>query len=83
MPGPARPERPLAGGARDDPSFEVYRRLDVFYLENWSIILDLAILLITAQRVAARAFRLLGRRTLRLATADQRRSCEAEGVAGC
>ncbi|MFN2606355.1 MAG: sugar transferase [Acidimicrobiales bacterium] len=45
--------------ARDHPSFEVYRRLDLFYLENWSISLDLAILLATAQRVCARSFRAL------------------------
>ena len=45
--------------ARDDPSDNVYRRLDVFYLENWSISLDLAILLVTAQRVLGRAGRLL------------------------
>jgi len=45
--------------ARDHPSFTVYRRLDVFYLENWSISLDLAILLATTQRVVGRAVRLL------------------------
>jgi len=45
--------------ARDDPSYTVYRRLDVFYLENWSVGLDLAILLATAQRVMGRALRLL------------------------
>lgn len=45
--------------ARDDPSFSVYRRLDLFYVENWSIGLDLAILLATGQRVIWRALRLL------------------------
>lgn len=45
--------------ARDDPSFSVYRRLDLFYVENWSIGLDLAILLATGQRVTCRALRLL------------------------
>jgi len=45
--------------ARDHPSFNVYRRLDVFYMENWSIGLDLAILLATTHRVVVRAVRLL------------------------
>ncbi len=43
--------------ARDHPSFDVYRRLDLFYLENWSISLDLVILLATAQRVTLRGLR--------------------------
>lgn len=30
--------------ARDKPSFEAYRRLDLFYVENWSVWLDMAIL---------------------------------------
>ncbi|MEJ7764774.1 MAG: sugar transferase [Acidimicrobiales bacterium] len=45
--------------ARDNPSFDLYRCLDVFYVENWSISLDLAILLITVQRVLGRSGRLL------------------------
>jgi len=45
--------------ARDNPSYNVYRRLDVFYLENWSMSLDLAILLVTMQRVVGRAARVL------------------------
>jgi exopolysaccharide biosynthesis polyprenyl glycosylphosphotransferase len=44
--------------ARDDPSFAAYRRLDLFYLENWSMSLDAAILCVTGQRVVARAVRL-------------------------
>lgn len=40
--------------ARDHPSFEVYRRLDLFYLENRSTGIDLAILLLTVQRVIGR-----------------------------
>ena len=52
--------------ARDDPSFTTYRRLDIFYLENWSIGLDCAILLATVQRVLARSLRLLvGNRSAR------------------
>ena len=41
--------------ARDNPSFSAYRRLDIFYVENWSMWLDLAILGGTAQSVAVRA----------------------------
>jgi exopolysaccharide biosynthesis polyprenyl glycosylphosphotransferase len=45
--------------ARDNPSFYVYRRLDLFYLENWSVGLDLAILLGTFQAVVGRSMRAL------------------------
>ncbi len=41
--------------ARDNPSFRTYRRLDLFYLRNWSISLDLMILLMTAYSVVIRA----------------------------
>lgn len=60
--------------ARDDPSYSVYRRLDVFYLENWSVGLDLAILLATVQRVVGRALRLL-------VTRPRRSSAGAEATA--
>lgn len=43
--------------ARDDPSFASYRRLDLYYIENWSITLDLAILLSTAGVVIPRGLR--------------------------
>jgi exopolysaccharide biosynthesis polyprenyl glycosylphosphotransferase len=43
--------------ARDNPDFSPYRRLDLFYLENWSVGLDLAIVLRTVPLVVARAFR--------------------------
>ena len=41
--------------ARDNPSFRAYRRLDLFYLRNWSISLDLMILLLTVYTVLIRA----------------------------
>ncbi|MGI9624310.1 MAG: sugar transferase [Acidimicrobiales bacterium] len=41
--------------ARDNPSFASYRRLDLFYVKNWSISLDLVILVLTAQTVLVRA----------------------------
>jgi lipopolysaccharide/colanic/teichoic acid biosynthesis glycosyltransferase len=40
--------------ARDNPSFEAYRRLDLFYVENWSIILDLFVLMGTVEQLAAK-----------------------------
>lgn len=52
--------------ARDNPSFRVYRHLDLFYLENWTLTLDLAILVATFEllvgRTIARACAHLGRR---------------------
>ena len=42
---------------RDDPSFDSYRRLDLYYVENWSIGLDLAIMLATVGVVASRGLR--------------------------
>ena len=40
--------------ARDNPSFSAYRRYDLFYIENWSMSLDLGIMVATFQRVALR-----------------------------
>ena len=40
--------------ARDNPSFRAYRRLDLFYIENYSPGLDFAILLGTAEAVLGR-----------------------------
>ena len=47
--------------ARDNPSFAAYKRFDLFYVENWSVGLDLAILLTTVQTVALRAVHALSR----------------------
>ena len=43
--------------ARDNPSFHAYRRLDLFYVDNWSVGLDLFILLATVPMVIAHALR--------------------------
>jgi len=43
--------------ARDNPSFHAYRRLDLFYLENWSLLLDIAIIYSTVMVVAGRFMR--------------------------
>ena len=40
--------------ARDNPSFEAYRRLDLFYVENWSLTLDLLIVVATIEHIAVR-----------------------------
>jgi exopolysaccharide biosynthesis polyprenyl glycosylphosphotransferase len=51
--------------ARDNPSFEAYRRLDLFYVENWSIILDLMILMGTAEQLVAKVFSMVVRKLRR------------------
>ena len=43
--------------ARDNPSFSAYRRLDLLYVDNWSLGLDFAILANTAHAVSVRALR--------------------------
>ncbi len=48
--------------ARDNPSFAVYRHLDLFYVENWSIAMDVSILAETLVSVALRALRSFGGR---------------------
>jgi exopolysaccharide biosynthesis polyprenyl glycosylphosphotransferase len=48
---------------RDNPSFAVYRRLDLFYVENRSLGLDLSILLATVRVVLGRGIRVLWPRT--------------------
>jgi hypothetical protein len=42
---------------RDNPSFGAYRRFDLLYVQNWSVALDLMILVATVESVIARAFR--------------------------
>ena len=41
--------------SRDDPSFADYERCDVFYVENWSVRLDLMIIVQTFAEVLSRA----------------------------
>ena len=47
--------------ARDNPSFEAYRRLDLFYVENWSLVLDMLVVVATIEHVVVRVVTLLGR----------------------
>ncbi len=42
--------------ARDNASFDAYRRLDLFYVENWSLTLDLAIIFGTVRALITRVF---------------------------
>ena len=43
--------------ARDNPSFYAYKRLDIFYVENWSLTLDIAIIFATVKHVMLRVVR--------------------------
>lgn len=47
--------------ARDNPSFDAYRRFDLHYVENWSMALDVVILAATAEAVIARLLRMARR----------------------
>jgi lipopolysaccharide/colanic/teichoic acid biosynthesis glycosyltransferase len=40
--------------ARDNPSFEAYRRLDLFYVDNWSMTLDLLVVVATIEHLLLR-----------------------------
>ena len=52
--------------ARDNPHFGAYRRLDLFYVDNWSLNLDLVILVATFEQVLSKAVRTLLRRDARI-----------------
>jgi exopolysaccharide biosynthesis polyprenyl glycosylphosphotransferase len=47
--------------ANDKASFEEYRRLDLFYVANWSVALDLAVITDTIPSIGRRALRALRR----------------------
>lgn len=47
--------------ARDNPSFNAYRRLDLSYIDDWSMSLDIAILASTVHQLTARALKELAR----------------------
>ena len=42
--------------ARDNPAFDAYQRLDLHYVENWSLGLDVVILLATVEQLLMRPF---------------------------
>lgn len=61
--------------ARDNPSFEAYRRLDLFYVENWSVTFDMVIVLRTAEQLITRLVAIVfSRRADTVAAPDQNRS---------
>ena len=45
--------------ARDNPSFSAYRRLDLSYVDDWSLSLDIAILASTLHELVVRGFRVV------------------------
>lgn len=55
--------------ARQNPSFNAYRRLDLRYVDNWSLQLDLYVLAVTVPAIISHAFSAFrsrtGRRTVR------------------
>ena len=66
--------------ARDNPSFDAYRRLDLFYVDNWSLLLDLIIVLGTAEQVVAATVPGSGRATRRAARTEHRGGLTRRGV---
>lgn len=68
--------------ARNDPSFGSYRRLDLFYVENWSLELDLAILLATAKGLVGQALHdLRRRRPVRIRAVERSTEVDVEAMA--
>lgn len=65
--------------ARDKPSFSAYKRLDLFYVDNWSSMLDVVILVMTVQSVIGRGFRMLRGRTTPLEGEPPRSGVEDQG----
>lgn len=61
--------------ARDNPSFDAYRRFDLHYVENWSVSLDMVILLATVEAVVSRLVRLARR-----SSAEPERTAEQGGT---
>jgi len=57
--------------ARDNPSFQTYRRLDLFYVDNWSLAMDLTILVATLGVVVKQGLRSLRRGTDVMLASDQ------------
>jgi exopolysaccharide biosynthesis polyprenyl glycosylphosphotransferase len=45
--------------ARDNPSFNAYRRLDLSYVDDWSLTLDIAILASTAHELTVKALKVV------------------------
>ena len=70
--------------ARDSASFASYERLDLYYVEHWSLSLDLVILVGTAEQVLVRLVtsRVRSARSRRAAAVARRHDAGVSGVAG-
>jgi len=55
--------------ARDNPDFNAYKRLDLHYVENWSVAFDLIIILQTVETILSRLLKGITRRPQQPATA--------------
>jgi exopolysaccharide biosynthesis polyprenyl glycosylphosphotransferase len=64
--------------SRESPSFADYERCDVFYVENWSVQLDLAVLLQTFGTVLQRATSILRKAEVKIEPADSDEGTVAE-----
>ena len=70
--------------ARDNPSFNAYRRLDLSYVDDWSLGLDVAILASTAHELTVRALKelshLMGLWRVRRRSASHQMAVADEGL---
>jgi exopolysaccharide biosynthesis polyprenyl glycosylphosphotransferase len=64
--------------ARDNPSFRAYRRLDLFYVDNWSLVLDMIIVVGTVEQLIARMLKLVMSRTDEVIAAEPDSGSSAE-----
>jgi exopolysaccharide biosynthesis polyprenyl glycosylphosphotransferase len=62
--------------ARDVPAFDAYRRLDLYYVENWRFGLDVVVLVLTVQVVVSRIVRHVLRRGRRAAALVEAQAAE-------
>jgi exopolysaccharide biosynthesis polyprenyl glycosylphosphotransferase len=67
--------------ARDNPAFGAYHRLDLHYVENWSLTLDLVVLLSTVEHLAMRPFASRTRGEMTAAVAGGVTTSDAPGFA--
>lgn len=68
--------------ARDSPSFDAYRRLDLFYVDNWTVPGDIEIMLDTFEHLLGRVVRALRSEPTQAGPAAAAGAPEATPVAG-
>jgi len=66
--------------ARDSPSFDAYRRLDLFYVDNWTVVGDLEIMLDTLEHLFGRIVRAAFSRTSRASHAEAEAEADASAT---